>query len=111
MRSYMIGIGVYHSKLVALCGVVPAPSLGWLLLGWPLTAIPLLLFSGGACRIPMAPLGILRYISPSLQMLLGVWLYGEAFDPARPLGIYLIWLALAVYSVDGVHNSRSQRSG
>ena len=59
----------------------------------------------------MATLGILQYISPSLQMLLGVWLYGEAFDPARALGFYLIWLALVVYSVDGLHNSRRQRSG
>jgi chloramphenicol-sensitive protein RarD len=46
--------------------------LGWLLLGGPLTAIPLQLFAPGACRIPMATLGILQYISPSLQMLLGV---------------------------------------
>ena len=79
-----------------------ASTLGWLLLGGPLTAIPLLLFAAGARRIPMATLGILQYISPSLQMLLGVWLYGEAFDPARALGFYLIWLALVVYSVDGL---------
>ncbi len=85
-------------------------TLGWLLLGGPLTAIPLLLFATGARRIPMATLGILQYISPSLQMLLGVWLYGEVFDPARALGFYLIWLALVVYSVDGLHNSHRQRS-
>lgn len=88
-----------------------ASTLGWLLLAGPLTAIPLLLFAAGARRIPMATLGILQYISPSLQMLLGIWLYGEPFDPARALGFYLIWLALAVYSLDGLWRSRRPMSG
>jgi len=88
-----------------------ASTLGWLLLAGPLTAIPLLLFAAGARRIPMATLGILQYISPSLQMLLGVWLYGEPFDPARALGFYLIWLALVVYSLDGLWRSRRPMSG
>ncbi|MBK9443833.1 MAG: EamA family transporter RarD [Comamonadaceae bacterium] len=88
-----------------------ASTLGWLLLAGPLTAIPLLLFAAGARRIPMATLGILQYISPSLQMLLGVWLYGEAFDPARALGFYLIWLALVVYSLDGLWRSHRPLPG
>ena len=83
-----------------------AATLGWLLLAGPLTAIPLLLFAAGARRLPMATLGILQYISPSLQMLLGVWLYGEAFEPARAIGFYLIWLALVLYSVDSLWSSR-----
>ncbi|MFZ4626111.1 MAG: EamA family transporter RarD [Rhodoferax sp.] len=77
-----------------------AATLGWLLLAGPLTAIPLLLFAAGARRIPLGTLGILQYISPSLQMLLGIWLYGEAFDPARAAGFGLIWLALLVYSAE-----------
>jgi len=85
-----------------------ASTLGWLLLAGPLTAIPLLLFAAGARRIPMATLGILQYISPSLQMLLGVWLYGEAFNPDRAIGFYLIWLALVVYTMDGLWSSRRQ---
>jgi len=85
-----------------------ASTLGWLLLAGPLTAIPLLLFAAGARRIPMATLGILQYISPSLQMLLGVWLYGEAFNPNRAIGFYLIWLALVVYTIDGLWSSRRQ---
>ncbi len=84
-------------------------TLGWLLLAGPLTAIPLLLFAAGARRIPMATLGILQYISPSLQMLLGVWLYGEAFEPARAIGFYLIWMALVLYSADSIWNARKQR--
>ncbi len=83
-------------------------TMGWLLLAGPLTAITLLLFAAGARRIPMTTLGILQYISPCLQMLLGVVLYGEAFEPARAIGFYLIWLALLVYSVDSVWNSRKK---
>lgn len=85
-----------------------ASTMGWLLLAGPLTAIPLLLFAAGARRIPLGTLGILQYISPSLQMLLGVWLYGEAFEPTRAVGFYLIWLALVVYSLDSLWNSRKQ---
>jgi chloramphenicol-sensitive protein RarD len=85
-----------------------ASTLGWLVLAGPLTAIPLLLFAAGARRIPLGTLGILQYISPSLQMLLGVWLYGEAFEPARAIGFYLIWLALVVYSLESLWNSRKQ---
>ena len=85
-------------------------TLGWLLLAGPLTAVPLLLFAAGARRIPMATLGFLQYISPSLQMALGVWLYGEPFDPARAIGFYLIWLALVIYSLDGMWNGRRQLS-
>ncbi|MFZ4479819.1 MAG: EamA family transporter RarD [Rhodoferax sp.] len=81
-------------------------TIGWLLLAGPLTAIPLLLFAAGARRIPLATLGILQYISPSLQLLLGVWLYGEAFEPARAIGFYLIWIALALYSLDSLCSGR-----
>jgi chloramphenicol-sensitive protein RarD len=56
----------------------------------------------------MATLGLLQYISPSLQMLLGVWLYGEAFEPTRAIGFYLIWVALLLYSVEGLWNARKQ---
>ena len=82
-------------------------TLGWLLLAGPLTAIPLLLFAAGARRISMATLGVLQYISPSLQMLLGVWAYGEAFEPSRAVGFGLIWMALLVYSAESWWNSRA----
>ena len=70
-------------------------------LAGPFTAIPLLLFAAGARRIPMSTLGILQYISPSLQFALGVWVFHEAFEPARLAGFVLIWAALCVYSLEG----------
>lgn len=78
-----------------------APTLGWLLLAGPLTAVPLLLFAAGARLIPLATLGILQYISPSLQFALGVWFFHEPFQPARLAGFVLIWAALCVYTAEG----------
>lgn len=68
----------------------------------PITAIPLLLFAAGARRIPLSVLGLLQYIGPTLQLLLGVWLYHEPFGGSRMFGFALIWGALAVYSLEGV---------
>jgi chloramphenicol-sensitive protein RarD len=78
-----------------------AAALGWLLLAGPITAIPLLLFAAGARRIPLAMMGILQYLSPSLQFALGVWLFHEPFEASRLVGFVLIWTALLVYSLEG----------
>lgn len=76
------------SKLLMLCA-------------GPITAIPLLLFAAGARRISFSLLGLLQYISPSIQLLLGVWLYHEPFGGARLAGFVAIWTALALYSIEG----------
>jgi len=78
----------------------------WMLLAGPITAIPLLLFAAGARRIPLATMGLLQYISPSLQFALGVWLFGEAVQPARLLGFACIWGALVLYSLEGLWQRR-----
>ncbi|MBV8046234.1 MAG: EamA family transporter RarD [Paludibacterium sp.] len=62
------------------------------------TAVPLLLFAHGARRLKLATLGIIQYVSPSLQLLLGVAIYHEAFDATRAIGFALIWAALLLYS-------------
>jgi chloramphenicol-sensitive protein RarD len=81
-------------------------TLAWLVGVGPLTAVPLLLFAAGARRIPMATLGLLQYLSPTLQVLLGVWLFGESLSGARLTGFALIWLALALYSLEGWRRAR-----
>lgn len=73
----------------------------WLLLSGPLTAMPLLLFAAGARRLPLATVGLLQYVSPTIQLLLGVLVFHERFDPLRLVGFVLIWSALALYSLDG----------
>ncbi len=74
------------------------PLLGWLLLAGPLTAAPLLLFAAAARRLPLATLGLVQYVSPSLQLLLGVWVFHEPFSGARLVGFAFIWAGLALVS-------------
>ena len=92
---------------------VTAPSLqqGLMIAAGPITAIPLILFAVGARRIPMATLGLLQYMSPSLQLILGVWLYNEPFDHARMIGFIVIWTGLIVYSGEGIWRVWQGRTG
>ena len=78
-----------------------------LLLGGPVTIIPLLLFTGCARRLRQATVGLLQYIAPSGQLLLGVLAYGEAFDSNRIIAFSLIWIAVIIYSVDTWRSSRT----
>lgn len=68
----------------------------------PVTAIPLLMFSFGARRIPLSIVGLLQYIGPSIQLLLGIWLYHEPFGNERLTGFALIWSALGLFSAQGL---------
>ena len=70
------------------------------------TGLPLLLFGAAARRIPLSTLGFIQYLAPTLQFLIGVFVYGEAFTPDRMIGFGLIWIALAIYSLDSLlaHN-------
>lgn len=78
-------------------------STPWLLAGLgPTTAVPLLLFAAGARRIPLSVLGLLQYISPSIQFLLGVALFHEPFSAAKLAGFAMIWGALALYAAEGL---------
>ncbi len=70
------------------------------------TAVPLLLFAKGARQVPMTTLGLLQYIAPTLQFFTGVFLYGEPVTPARLVGFAIIWIALAIYSAEGIITMR-----
>ena len=67
----------------------------------PVTAIPLLLFAAGARRIRLSTLGLLQYIGPTIQFVLGLWLFKEPFSATTLVGFCLIWTALLIYSLDG----------
>jgi len=78
-------------------------STPWLLIAaGPITAIPLLFFAAGARIIPMSTLGILQYMSPTIQLLIGVWVYHEPFTTHRLIGFMIIWSALVLYSAEGL---------
>lgn len=84
-------------------GHIPAYQ-SWMLAGAGIvTAVPLLLFAIGARRLPLSTMGILQYLSPSIQFGLGVWLYHEPFDHVRFMGFIAIWTALAIYTLEGVY--------
>lgn len=70
----------------------------------PVTSIPLLLFSGAARRIPLSLVGIIQYISPTLTFLLGVWVYHEPFTRTQLIGFSAVWVALIVYTVEGLYH-------
>ena len=80
----------------------------WLffLLSGPVTAIPLLLFAAGARRVPLSTMGFLQYITPSILALMGVFLYGETFAGPRAVGFVRIWVALALYTKEGLWAGR-----
>jgi len=79
-----------------------ASLLGLLALSGPVTALPLLLFAAGARRMPLTTLGVLQYISPTVQFALGVWLFKEPLGGTRLAGFMLIWLALVIYTAEGL---------
>ena len=77
-------------------------TLGLLACSGVLTAMPLWLFSFGARRLTYATVGLMGYISPTMQLLLGVYVFREPWDSARTWGFGLIWAGLALYSADAL---------
>ncbi len=85
-------VSLLQNALLALTGIV--------------TAIPLLLFSEGARRIPLTIMGILQYLSPTMQFLFGVLVYHEPFTPQRVIGFSIIWVALILFTVESLVQRR-----
>jgi len=69
-----------------------------LILGGPITIIPLAFFTAGTRMLPMATVGILFYVTPSLQFLSGIFVLGEAFDLDKLIAFAAIWAGLAIFS-------------
>lgn len=70
------------------------------------TTVPLLLFGAAAIRLPLVVLGVLQYLAPVIQFLLGVTVFAEHMPPGRWAGFALVWLALVLFTTDVVHSSR-----
>jgi len=86
--------GGWVSGLLAFTGVI--------------SAIPLLLFAVGVRSAPLSTIGLLQYITPTLQFLLGVLLFGESFTPNRLAGFILVWAALVFFTIESM---LAQRKG
>ena len=84
--------GTGHALLFASTGIV--------------TAIPLICFGGAAIRVPMVTLGLLQYLTPTLQFLLGILYFHEDMPAVRWVGFVLVWVALAIFTADSLHHRR-----
>jgi len=73
-----------------------------LVAGGVVTIVPLLLFATAVRRIPLSVVGVLQYIAPTIQFLLGVFAFQEPFTRAQLAGFGLVWLGLVVFAVDGM---------
>jgi chloramphenicol-sensitive protein RarD len=80
---------------------------GLLILSGVVTSIPLLLFAAGAQSVPLTTVGLLQFIAPTIQFLIGVFLYNEPFSQVSLVGFSLIWLALIIFSVESFINNRT----
>ncbi|MGO4221117.1 EamA family transporter RarD [Lysobacter sp. TAF61] len=77
-----------------------------LIFGGALTALPLIGFAFAVRRVPLSVVGLMQYIAPTIQFLLGVLFFGEAFNRDRATGFIFIWVALAVFAIDGLMRAR-----
>jgi chloramphenicol-sensitive protein RarD len=122
-------LGALHGVTLET-GVIFLPALSYLLfvesqssgafghLGWDITlllalagivtALPLLLFARAAHAIPLILVGILQYIAPTVQFLLGLFLYNEPFSITLLVGFSIIWLALLIFTLEGILERRKR---
>jgi chloramphenicol-sensitive protein RarD len=88
--------GAGHAALLASTGLV--------------TAVPLVCFGAAAIRVPLSMLGLLQYLTPVLQFVLGILYFHEAMPPERWAGFALVWLALTVLTWDALRTARHSRA-
>jgi chloramphenicol-sensitive protein RarD len=88
--------GPAHVALLATTGIV--------------TVIPLLCFAGAANRISLSTVGLLQYIAPTLQFVIGVFVYDEAMSRERWIGFGLVWIALVILTADSLATLRRYRA-
>jgi chloramphenicol-sensitive protein RarD len=73
------------------------------------TAVPLLLFAAATRRVPLSTVGLLQYVTPLMQLAIGVFVLDEPMPPARLAGFAVVWLALAVFTADSLHTAHGNR--
>ena len=95
--SQFAGHGAGHVALMLLCG--------------PVTAIPLLFFAAAAQRLTLITIGLLQYLTPSMQLMWGLVIGNEPMSATRWTGFALIWTALAIFSADGLVRTYRARTG
>jgi chloramphenicol-sensitive protein RarD len=87
--------GAGHALLLAAAG--------------PVTALPLLAFAAASSRVPLSRMGLMQYLTPSIQFLIGVFVRHEPLGAIRLVGFLLVWVALAIFTVDTTSSRRRDR--
>jgi len=93
-QSSFTGHGVGHALMLSTTGLV--------------TAVPLICFGAAAIRIPMTTIGLLQYLAPTFQFVLGLLVFDEAMTPVKWVGFALVWLALALFTGEALRHRRRQ---
>ncbi len=76
----------------------------------PLTALPLLLFGTATTRVPLTWLGVMQYVAPTLQFIIGVWVFNEPISGVKIFGFIIVWTALVIFSVDAWRANQARQS-
>ena len=103
----VVVLAVLHARGEGTAGSAGTGHLLLLLASGVATAVPLLLFAAAARRIPLSTVGLLQYVTPLMQLALGVFVFHEPMPPARLVGFAIVWAALAVFTVDSLRSARA----
>ncbi len=109
--AYLAPLALGYLIFLQATGGLTFGHLGWghtllLIASGPVTALPLLLFAAAATRVPLSTLGLLQYLAPTLQFILGVAYFGEQMSVGRWIGFGLVWLALMLLTTHGLIQAR-----
>lgn len=106
MPAALALLALFESRGLGAAGA--ASPFQWMLLALVgiATAVPLILFSMGTNRISMVSLGLIEYISPSLTLLLGIFVFREPFDSVRFVSFLIVWVGLAIFTYGEIHETR-----
>jgi chloramphenicol-sensitive protein RarD len=105
----VITISVLHTQGSGTAGNAGPGHLLLLMGSGVATAVPLLLFAAATRRIPLSTVGLLQYLTPLMQLSIGVFVYGEPMPPVRLVGFAIVWVALAVFTADSLRQAHSAR--
>jgi len=101
LTSEVRGVGITGNLPLTFWPIIAASGI--------ITATPLLLFAEGTKRLPLVIMGFLQYISPSIQLVIGVFLFGEAFDRSSLAAFSLIWVGIALFTYSQYTRLREKR--
>ena len=97
-----IAVGDLIHALISSNEIYTWNTAGLLALGGPITTVPLLLFAASSKHVPLAIMGMLQYVGPSIQFAIGAFIDREPIDRWRIAGFCCVWIALSIFSLNGL---------